>query len=342
MSDSSIESDTRALALPDGRLVGSEGHDVARDHVVARMGEIGLTPFAGESFELPFSRHCGGLLGQVDFTNIVGVVPGADRGKPPLLVGAHYDSVIPAPCADDNATAVAVCLAVAEELVAVPLDRDVIIAIFDSEEPPFFLSDCMGSTRFVTDHCRGLDFRCAVIMDLIGHAVRFAAPGIDTAFPDLANLVFATGAESAGHLPAALERASARSTLPVFATLNRYGGGDLSDHHVFRRAGQPYLFLTCERGGHYHSCSDTCDWIDFEKVKKVNGLVLELLRAADDETLAPYPAAIDGDSTAAFEAHMIAAAMGGAHLALLDRMRLTSLSSRQDIDRFVEGLQRLL
>ena len=31
------------------------------------------------------------------FTNLVGVIPGKDRSLPPILVGAHYDSVIDSP-----------------------------------------------------------------------------------------------------------------------------------------------------------------------------------------------------------------------------------------------------
>ena len=109
-----------------------------------------------------------GVVGH-DFCNLVGVIPGRDRSLPPLLVGAHYDSVIDAPCADDNATSVALNLAIAEAFVGSPLERDLIIAFFDAEEPPFFRSQYMGSTRFFEDHCAGIQFAGVIVTDLIGH-----------------------------------------------------------------------------------------------------------------------------------------------------------------------------
>ena len=43
-------------------------------------------------------------------------------------------------------------LAAAQELVARPASRNVIIALFDAEEPPAFQTGAMGSTRFFEDH----------------------------------------------------------------------------------------------------------------------------------------------------------------------------------------------
>jgi len=40
------------------------------------------------------------------------MVRGGDPDLAPLLVGAHFDSAIAAPCSDDNAAAVAIALAV--------------------------------------------------------------------------------------------------------------------------------------------------------------------------------------------------------------------------------------
>ena len=51
------------------------------------------------------------------------MIPGTDSTLPPLLI-THYDSVIDASCADDNAAAVAVVLGVAEAVKRSPLSRD--------------------------------------------------------------------------------------------------------------------------------------------------------------------------------------------------------------------------
>ncbi len=84
--------DVLALALPQGRVIGSAGHARARQHITERMLKIGLLPYKGESVDMPYTS--GGDV----FHNLIGVVPGRDRSAPPVLIGAHYDSVITAPC----------------------------------------------------------------------------------------------------------------------------------------------------------------------------------------------------------------------------------------------------
>ena len=51
-----LQQNVRALALPDGRQVGTPGHAEARRFVVRRMNEFGLHPYQGDSFELSSTR----------------------------------------------------------------------------------------------------------------------------------------------------------------------------------------------------------------------------------------------------------------------------------------------
>jgi len=333
-----IETDTRELCLPEGRRVGQPGHEVARRYLLNRLREIGLSPFRDGAIELPYTHRHPETRAVTEFVNLVGVIPGRDRDAAPLLVGAHYDSVIDSPCADDNATAVAVTLAVAEALVHTEPRRDVVIAIFDAEEPPFFCTDAMGSTRFWLDHCRGIDFGCVLIMDLIGHDVKLALGELDEMLPHLRELLFVLGAESHGELPAVVQRVAAEvDGLRVFPTLNSYIG-DLSDHHAFREGGQPFLFLTCGRGRHYHQPGDTPDaqdWINFDKVSRVCELVERLLREMDTAAL---PGGAKPADTASFEIRMIEKAIGPNLPDLLQLTGQDRLETRADIDRLVTAL----
>src|SRR4029453_6202784 len=86
-----------------------------------------------------------------DFHNLIGRVAGTTAGRSPVLIGAHYDSVISAPSADDNAAAVAIALSSAEALMQARAERDIVIALFDAEEPPHFHAPTMGSIRFYED-----------------------------------------------------------------------------------------------------------------------------------------------------------------------------------------------
>ncbi|MHC5026058.1 MAG: M28 family metallopeptidase [Planctomycetota bacterium] len=334
-SGDNIEADTRALCLPHGRRVGQPGHDTARALVRERLGAIGLEPFSGRAFDLPYQAVAQTTGGMLEFTNLVGVIPGRDRSLAPLLVGAHYDSVIDAPCADDNATAVAVALAAAEDLVDARLARDVVVAIFDAEEPPYFRGPAMGSVRFREDHWGDRPLACALVMDLIGHDVELGMPAIESRFPPLRDLLFVLGAESHVAYPAVIERAAAGlERLPVMASLNEYIG-DLSDHHAFRIAGQPFLFLSCGQGRYYHHPLDTPDWINFDKVRRVHAFVVALLRELDAAEIA---GGAEPHDPAAFEIRSIERALGPVLPDLLAHLGLPALAGRSEIDVFATAL----
>lgn len=325
-----IERDTRALAIPRGRRVGQPGHDVARQYLLGRLTEMDLMSFRGDSFELSYTATHPASGRPTRFSNLVAVIPGTERGLPPLLVGAHYDSVIDYPCADDNATAVAATLSIAEAIQQEPLRRNVVIALFDAEEPPFFLLPAMGSRRFYEDHCTAVEFSCAVIMDLIGHDVEFRDPSLEGQFPEIRDLLFVLGSESHGALPPAVESAEARvNGLRVVPTLNSYIG-DMSDHHAFRVGGQPYLFLTCGQGRLYHQPQDDMDWINLKKVGRVCRFVLGLLVAIDRTDT---DSSVHEQDQAEIEIRMIERALGSYYPVVLERLGLSGLSSRRDLDR---------
>ncbi|MHC4305944.1 MAG: M28 family metallopeptidase [Planctomycetota bacterium] len=334
-ADDRIEIDTRALCLPAGRRVGQPGHDEAREYLLGRLHDVGLSPFRNGELELVYTRPSPVNGEPIAFSNLVGIIPGRDGSAPPLLIGAHYDSVIDAPCADDNATAVAVALAAAERLSGAGLARDVIIALFDAEEPPYFHTEAMGSTRFYEDHCAGLDFGCVLVMDLIGHDVELGIAEVDAALPHLRELLFVLGAESHFGLRSVVERAaSAVEGLRVFPTLNSYIG-DMSDHHAFRLGGQPFLFLSCAQGRYYHDPRDTVEWVNFDKVRRVCDMVERLVQEMDS---APLDGGAAPEDPAEFEVRMIKDAIGPALPMILAFIGLERLETRADIDQIAAAL----
>src|SRR6185503_6749522 len=121
--------------------------------------------------------------------------------------------------ADDNAAAIAILVEVATSLAKQkPAGRGVIIAAFDAEEPPWFMSDGMGSEHFARHPIVPLDrIDLAVVMDVAGDALAAAVPGV------------------------ILRRADAEVIPP------------LSDHDAFWRRQIPFLLLTCGRSRVYHT-----------------------------------------------------------------------------------------
>src|SRR4051794_4348329 len=131
-----------------GRRSGTKEGNAARAIVVQALRDAGLDPYEQRV------DGCGGA-------NVLAKVRGeVDRY---VLVGAHFDHLGKIGDdiywgADDNAAGVAVLVEVAR---AIANERDgggVIVAAFDGEEPPHFLSDAMGSREFVRTNRDPIDF----------------------------------------------------------------------------------------------------------------------------------------------------------------------------------------
>lgn len=273
-----LRSDVEEICFLEGRMVGTAGHARAEEILCRRLAEIGCRPYLGNSFRLPYHQS------NQDFVNLVGIIPGTGGGTP-LLVGAHYDSVIEAPCADDNAAAVAIALETGRTASQKPLERDLIVAIFDAEEPPHFQGATMGSNNFYETQTDGRGFHAALIMDLVGHDVPLGPERISammglkslvSGLPDLRDLVFITGAESHPALPAIVEVTMEPEGIRVLPTLNEYVG-DLSDHGIFRKNGVPYFFLSCGHWEHYHRTTDTPDRLNYSKMAAIAEYTTALL-----------------------------------------------------------------
>lgn len=334
-----LRNHSQALALPKGRRVGKPGHDVARDYLLEQMGRIGLRPFAGGSFELSYELpHPNNSKHQM-FTNLVGVIRGRDRSLPPILLGAHYDSVIDAPCVDDNATSVAHNLVLADHFSLHPLERDLIIAFFDAEEPPHFLGETMGSRRFCEDYCGDIDFAAVIVTDLVGHDVEATDLGLPAlaskAMPHLRKLIAVMGSESDGTFPRIVEAAAKNAgELRVLSTLHRYVG-PMSDHAAFADAGQPFLFLSCGQGRHYHTPQDTMEWINFDKLAHVTTFIADLVGRIDKT---PADADREPVDPFEFEIRMLRKALGPLAIAGLRAYGIKVPESREELDEFVGGL----
>ena len=95
-----------------------------------------------------------------------------------------------------------------------------IIAIFDAEEPPYFLGPDMGSHRFYHEQLdwRGVHF--ALILDMISHDVSVPLGPLDVPVPALKNALFCMGAESNAGLSGILAGTEIPKGLKLGATLN--------------------------------------------------------------------------------------------------------------------------
>jgi hypothetical protein len=329
-----LKNDVYELCQPGGRMVDTVGHARAEAWVQRRLGEIGCIPYRGDTFALPYQ------VDGIDFTNFAGVIPGADRTLAPVLIGAHYDSVIPHPCADDNGAAVAITLAVGQAVArSGGLERDLIIAIFDAEEPPFFLTESMGSRRFYEDQTDGRDIHFALISDLVGHDVTMPSDFLGGVAAMIASplkpLTFMTGAESHPSLPGLLDTVKVPSGMKMIATLNQYVG-DMSDHAVFRWNEVPYVFLSCGHWQHYHRPTDTPDRLNYEKMASIAVYAESICRSvAGTELLNPT----ETNDSIGFEAKSWENALGMFYQPVAMMLGVPDFKTRKHITRAAQSLR---
>lgn len=308
--------DINQIALP--RPPWSENHKVVRGILNEMLGSMNLRPYDAHRFVLPYYS-----LDHSSLANLVGILPGRDETLPAMLLGAHYDSVENCPGADDNAAAIWVVLNTVAAMEPGTLDRSVIVALFDAEEPPYFQTQLMGSTRFYKSQLRHV-LHCTFIFDLVGHDV--PVPGIE-------DLVFITGMESHPSFEKLITHVRPDPRMRIVPTLNSYIG-DLSDHHVFRTYGDPYLFLSCGRWWHYHAPTDTPERLNFRKMEALAFYVRDLLKECDKME---FPQERGEYDTTATEQEFMNANLG----VLLPQFGIPAVRNRKDIDRVARSMMGL-
>lgn len=209
-----------------------------------------------------------------------GTVASTKAASPPsiIVIGAHYDSVFGSPGANDNGTGVAATLALAERFAGRKPKHTLRFVAFVNEEPPYFLSDEMGSFIYA-GRCkaRGDKISAMISLETIGyfsdapHSQAYPAPGLGFFYPKVGNFI---GFVSNIHSRALLRRVvrlfrkhakipSEGAALPAFIP-----GVSWSDQWSFWRLGYAGIMVTDTapfRYPHYHSSSDTPDKLDYDR-----------------------------------------------------------------------------
>jgi Zn-dependent M28 family amino/carboxypeptidase len=271
----------------------------AQDHIHASFTGIGLEVRVQdyEAFGNPTA-------------NLVAFHQDTDLDSPLLLLGAHYDTVMGTPGADDNASAVAVMLEVTRLLSARTRDKpcNVLFVAFSTEEPPSFNTRCMGSRIFVRSlETEKLVIKAALILEMVGYYRD--EPGTQKipltvkwlGFPDTANFIAVVGNGRSRSLVKGVSDAIRDSDcgLPV-EDLTIPGSGyllpeaRLSDNVSFWDARIPAVMITDTsffRNPHYHTARDGPETLDYEKMSQ---LVLGLTHFLREKGQAEGPEPVEG------------------------------------------------
>jgi len=227
------------------------------------------------------------------YRNVLAVKHPAKRGlkakHAPLLIGAHYDTVIASPGADDNASALAVLLEVADRLKRAAVTRPIWLVAFCLEE-----HGLLGSRAFAAGLKKiGQALAGAVILECVGYASHDAnsqrtPPGVPITVPTVGNFLGVVGNEGSRDLVAIIE-GNARRLSPPLQTLvlTVPARGETlpdvrrSDHAAFWDEGYAAVMLTDTanfRNPHYHQPTDTIETLDLNFLEGVIELTVACIQ----------------------------------------------------------------
>ena len=225
-------------------------------------------------------------------SNIEAEIPGVRSEI--LLIGAHYDSVFGSPGANDNGTGVAATLALARRFVGRKPEHTLRFVAFVNEEPPYFLSDEMGSFVYA-GRCKahGDKISAMISLETIGyfsdapHSQTYPSPGLGIFYPNVGNFIGFVGNVHSRTLlrrVVGLFRKHAKipsegAALPAFIP-----GVSWSDQWSFWRHGYPGIMVTDTapfRYPFYHSSSDTPDKLDYDRFALVVSGVEKVIKEFD-------------------------------------------------------------
>jgi Peptidase family M28 len=250
-----------------------------RDHLLTRMGELGLEVSVRQDQGFHANPRDGRSLTVASVQNLAGVLPGTQRDLPAVLVMSHYDSVHNSPGAADDAAGVAAALEIARALKAGgPAQRDVIFLFTDAEEPGLLGAEAF----FARDPMAG---RVGLVVNLEARGDAGRAAMFQTG-PGNGALIGVFGAAAKG--PSANSLAST-----VYAKMPN----DTDFTHAVRK-GLPGLNLAfIDNQLAYHTPQARPEHLDKGSLQHVGDQTLPTIRALADaaELPAPAPDAIYSD-----------------------------------------------
>jgi Zn-dependent M28 family amino/carboxypeptidase len=254
----------RTLASPafEGRRTGTPGNARVRAWIVERYREIGLVP-PGANFEMPFTftpRAKGSsdsASGSAEGVNVVGTCRGSGQtaSANTIVITAHYDHLGVRDGAiyhgaDDNASGVAVLLALAAHCQRSPWTHDVIFAALDAEE-----QGLQGARAFVaTPPIPRAHLALNVNLDMVSRSAK--------------RELYIAGTHHRPVLKTLLGPVAARAPITVLfghdkpTAISDDDWTTQSDHGAFHAVGIPFVYFGVEDHPDYHKPTDTADKID--------------------------------------------------------------------------------
>jgi len=256
------------------RVRGYLEHDVAR--LAGDIGERNVTSPRAYAAAADFIEQSLKNSRRQKFETGVNIEAEVTGNDEIIVVGAHYDSVIGSPGADDNASGVAAVIELAGAFAGKSPKRTIRFVAFANEEPPHFATPQMGSFRYA-QRCkeRGEKIVAMLSLETIGYftdaprSQQYPAM-LDLFYPSVGNFIaFVSNLQSSRLLRRCVRQFRKHSKIPCEsgAIPEMISGVAWSDQWAFWQFGYPAIMVTDTalfRNPHYHAATDRPETLDYQ------------------------------------------------------------------------------
>jgi Zn-dependent M28 family amino/carboxypeptidase len=229
--------------------------------------------------------------------NLIVEKRGRNIAKPSIIIGAHYDTVIDTPGADDNASGVAGLLELARLLQGYQNERTIQFVAFTLEEPPYFYTAKMGSRMYAKRlKVDGTRVQLMISLEMIGYAGEhvkqsypFPLMRVLGGYPRTGDFIGIVGNIRTRRLVGVVKAAMREACSIGVESLSAPGFLPplyLSDHSSFWKNRYPALMITDTaflRNPNYHNQGDTDETLDYGFLAQVVKGVYHAVVALDQQ-----------------------------------------------------------
>jgi Zn-dependent M28 family amino/carboxypeptidase len=220
--------------------------------------------------------------------NIIVEMPGMAEPEEIVIVGAHYDSAIDTPGANDNGSGTVSLLALTRQFGSkgdrhgTSQTRTLRFVFFVNEEPPWFMHDEMGSLVYARQ-CKAKreNIKAMLSLETMGYysdepdSQKYPMPALKAIFPTTGNFIgFTATTESRELVTKVVEsfRRNCKFPSEAAALPALLPGANWSDHWSFSIHGYQAVMVTDTapfRYPYYHQPEDTPEKVDCARMARV-------------------------------------------------------------------------
>ena len=275
--------------------LGRAGRRVAQDvdHLAVGIGERNVThrpeqlaqaadyieaQFKAETYEVKRQEY---EVSGTRCCNLEVEIPGKVRPKEIVVVGAHYDTRVGTPGANDNTSGVAATVMLARRFCKHKPGRTIRFVAFVNEESPYAHTEQMGS-RVYAKRCRERGENVVAMMSLETIGYYDDRPGSQK-YPPPVGLFYPSEGNFIGFIGNLGSRRLVRQAVAAFRQNEPFPSEGValprlvprvrdSDHASFWHEGYAAIMVTDTanfRYPYYHKPGDTVDKIDFDRMARV-------------------------------------------------------------------------